>query len=130
MIIDRDKTCWLVVADGATAHFFVLQSRPFHIEPAPVAPLRSHASERHGSVPQEKKDRFAAKIAAAITDAKGKNLFQELVVLAPHHMLGEMRHDLNDSVRRLIRLELAGEWANLTPAELAAHLKPHLTPAA
>lgn len=129
MIIDRDKICWLMVADGATAKFFAVHTHPLHIEALPMTPLRSHATERHGAVPKEKKDRFAAKVAEAVNDAADKKLFQDLIVVAPHHMLGEMRQDFGPAARGMVILEIAGEWASMTPTDLAEHLKPHLMPA-
>ncbi len=129
MIIDRDKICWLLVCDGASAHFHVLQNRPLHIEPVPLPRLRNDASERHGSVPAEKKDRFAAEIAAAVSTAASKKLFQSLVLVAPPHMLGELRRDLGPEIQKMVVLEIASDWANLSSTDLAAHLKPHLMPA-
>ncbi|MHB1204980.1 MAG: host attachment protein [Rhodospirillaceae bacterium] len=129
MIIDRDKICWLLVCDGASAHFHALQNRPLHIEPIPSPPLRNHAHERHGAIPQEKEDRFAVQVAEAVATAASKKLFQTLVLVAPPHMLGELRQDLAPEIRKMIILEIAGEWANMTPTEIAVHLKPHLMPA-
>ena len=129
MIIDRDKICWLLVCDGASAHFHALQTRPLHIEPIPSPRLRNHATERHGAVPQEKEDRFAVQVAEAIATAASKKLFQMLVLVAPPHMLGELRQDLAPEIRKMIVLEIAGDWANMTPTEIGEHLKHRLMPA-
>jgi hypothetical protein len=130
MIIDRDKICWLLVGDGASATFFALQTRPLQIDPIPMAPLRNHASERHGAVPQDRKDRFTTQVAEALSAAAAKKLFQSLVLVAPSHMLGELRADLGPEIHKMITLEIVGDWANMSPAEIAGHLKPHVAPAA
>lgn len=130
MIIDRARICWLLAADGATAHFYALHTHPLHLEPVLTPPLRNHATERHGQVPEDRKDRFAVYIAEAIADAAAKKLFQDLVIAAPPRMLGDLRNHLDPAVHKLVRLEIGSEWANMTPTEIAKHLQPHLSPAA
>ena len=129
MIIDRDKICWLLVADSGSANFYFLQTHPLHIEQVPEPRLRSHDSQRHGAVHQEKKDRFTAKVAAAIAEVAGKKLLQSLIVVAPPHMLGELREDLTADLRHLISLEIPADWAAMNTSHIVEHLKAHLFPA-
>ncbi len=155
MVTKRIRT-WIVVADGARARFFTASEDGGRLVPARaadmVAPLsrrpardlksdkpgRSYSSSRNGvrhafEPPHDyhkiEKHRFAASLAEVLSEASESRAFDQLVLVAPHRSLGELRSLLSDRVKRQISQEIAKDLTNQTPARLWSQLQALMNPA-
>jgi protein required for attachment to host cells len=156
MVTKRIRT-WIVVADGARARFFMASEDGDSLVPARaadmVAPLsrrpardlksdkpgRSYSSSRSGvrhafEPPHDyhkiEKHRFAAALAKALDEASASKAFDQLVLVAPHRSLGELRTLLSARVKSQISQEIPKDLTNQTAARLWTQLQPLLDPGA
>ncbi|MFO0457270.1 MAG: host attachment protein [Alphaproteobacteria bacterium] len=83
-------------------------------------------SEPHIDARREVKEHFASRIADEINRARAKKFFDQLVVIAPPQMLGELRAHFNKETGAAIKAELSKELTQLSPRDLLAHLQENL----
>lgn len=151
--MQRQKRTWIVVADGARARFFspaedgktlVLartadmvapQSRRHTRDLVSDRPGRSFSSSRAGQRhsfeathdPHKlEKHKFIVELADMLDDACQRKDFDQLVLVAPHRSLGELRGLLSERVQRCIHKEIAKDLTGVTPSVLWGHLQPEL----
>lgn len=149
----RPAKTWIVVADGARARFFTPDGEPAKLLPTGPADLVAPASRqrtrdlksdrpgrsfsasrsgaRHAFEPPHdyhklEKHRFMATLAAALDDARGRRAFDDLILVAPHRSLGELRSLLSKRVLRSVRREVAKDLTNEPPSRLRRRLGPLL----
>lgn len=137
---------WILVADGETARFYLAEGRTARLEPAlpfefraPNPPAREQGTDRpgrvyesfgeahHGVEPRtdlhrEVKRKFAAEIADLLKTKARENVFDELVLIAPPKMMGDLRAALDERTRACVKTELAKDLTRLSPTELHTYL--------
>ena len=69
------------------------------------------------------KDRFATELASMLFQQLGKQKFDQLVIAAPPHALGELRKHMHKSVADRIIGEVHKDLTQLPVYEIEAHLK-------
>jgi len=151
MLKPRPKRTLIVVADGARARFFSPLGRTGGLRPAKLADMVSPASrmrtrdlksDRPGrgfsargdtrraafEPPHDyhklEKHRFALELAQALDRACERREFDQLVLVAPHRSLGELRKLLPARVKRRVKREVGKDLTNLTQARLWRELAP------
>jgi protein required for attachment to host cells len=149
----KQERTWIVVADGARARFFspaedgktlvparkadmvAPQSRQHTRDLVSDRPGRSFSSSRAGQRhsfeathdPHKlEKHKFTAALAGMLDEACERKDFDQLVLVAPHRSLGELRGLLSERVQRCIRKEIARDLTGVTPSTLWRHLQPEL----
>jgi protein required for attachment to host cells len=152
---ERRKRTLIVVADGARARFFsatpdarrLVSARQMDMA-APESRLRSHElrSDRPGRgfaaagsprraafEPQHdyqklEKHRFSLELARVLEDACDRHEFDQLVLVAPHRSLGELRKLLPGKVQAMVSREVAKDLTNETMPALWRRLSPIVRP--
>ena len=151
----KRPSTWIVVADGARARFFAPSDDTKRLVPVGSADLvapqsrqrtrdlksdkpgRSYASSRSGvrhalEPPHDyhklEKHRFTALLADALDAACGRREFDQLVLVAPHRSLGELRTLISKRVQARVRQEIAKDLTGETPASLWKHLATLVRP--
>lgn len=144
------RTTWLVVADGARAHFY--RSADGSLTPAlnhdlaaatrnPARDVQSdrpgrsfdsageghHAMEPPTDWKTHEKKQLAAAVAAELRQAVDRREFDRLVVVAPPEMLGHMRQVFDDRVKDLVDAEMGKDLTHLSTHQLAHQLKDVLS---
>lgn len=133
---------WVVVADGQRARVLTYSAhdtvlRPHnewlapgaHASPADVHPEHighGHAAAAHArhakdpqSAPQNRaKIDFAREVAHKIEEACRQKAFDALILVAPGHVLGEIRRDFTRAVQDKITCELAKDLTKTPTNEL------------
>ena len=143
---------WVLVADASQAHVLQIHSLDGPLTAVPdldmVAtdthgfardlnsdrPGRSFASadnrrsamEPHEDPHQAAKDRFARTVADRINRACTARQFAQLVVIAPPHMLGVLRHTFSEPVRAATAAEIDKDLVKADRADILAHVKSRL----
>lgn len=137
---------WVVVADAGRAKIY-RQARPgaaletaldhdfigHHPKPSAsedARPGRVHERKgeaRHAMEPTTDPKRvaqhaFAVDLAASLREAADAGQFEDLVLVAPPQMLGELRSSLDDRIRGKVIGELGKDLAKLKIHELPPHL--------
>lgn len=142
------KTTWVVIADGARA--FIMANKgpgtgltlvpgtlrekevPKTAELGSDKPGRSFESARtgirHAMEPrvdwhQFEKQKFAHSMAKLLDEARTRNAFDRLVLVAPPDTLGELRAKLDKHTQALITAEIAKDLTKHPAHELPDHLK-------
>lgn len=142
----KPQRTWILVADGSRAHVFenhgrgtgahAVTGRSYtHASDASHdlgrdRPTRTHESvgnARHAAEPksdphEKQKLDFARILAAEITAAHAANLFDHLVLVAPHPFLGALREALPKPVADVVKSEIAKDLTKTPVADLAGHL--------
>lgn len=141
------KTTWILVCDGARGRIFT-QPRP--LEPLSVVssaehpeshghtrdlgsdkPGRtqdsSHSGARHSMAPRVdwhafEKTRFAQEMAAVVEKAATAKAFDQLILVAPPRVLGDLRQALGSQAAALLAGDLDKDLTNLDGPEIAGHL--------
>lgn len=151
----RPQKTWIVVADGARARFFTPSEDAKKLVSALAAdmfaaearghssdlksdkPGRSYSSSRSGArhalePPHDyhklEKHKFTAELAKVLEKACERGEFDQLVLVAPHRSLGELRTLLSDRVSRRVRQEIAKDLTNETVANLWRRLASEVKP--
>lgn len=137
MILDRDRITWLVVADSVHTKIYRLHPHPFHLTAVPSdaiqgvdAVVQDLESDTHGGAQRHRKADFGHKIAHALNVARERELFQDLILVAPAVALGDIRSAIAPPVHKAVILEVTGEWTGLSETEILTHLRHHLMPLA
>jgi protein required for attachment to host cells len=139
------KTSWIVVADASRARVFSRTGRSALTEVATLvhpasrlhardlgtdAPGRQsgHGGRRHQVEPRNDPKEvetiaFAREIAKRVTAARVADEFDELVLIAPPHFLGDLRQMLDDPTRGRIAWTSSKDLAQADPATIEAELE-------
>ena len=147
----KQKTLWIVVADGMRARFFTLDRERPGLAPAGVPDLlaadvhgraldlksdrpgRSYSSARGGTrhaveprhdYHKSAKHKFSAVLAELLEDARRNKQYAELVLVAPRRSLGELRGLLSRGVKAALRQEVPKDLTKHTAAGLWRQLSP------
>jgi protein required for attachment to host cells len=87
----------------------------------PNAPVAS--MEPKNTAHQEMMMRFARHLADLLDKAALRNEYDELAIVAPARLLGQLREQLSNNVSTRLRSDLAKEIAHVPMSELPSHLK-------
>jgi protein required for attachment to host cells len=85
-----------------------------------------HAFESHHDPRKLEKHDFVRALAMAIDEALERHAFGRLAIAAPSRSIGEFRSVASPKVLKSLWREVPKELANLSEAELEAHLLPVL----
>lgn len=137
---------WIVVADGETARIYSALGRTARLEQAlpyelrmPDPPTReqgadkpgrvfdSHGAGRHAIQPhadwhREAKHQFAREIAELLKRKAQEDQFDELVVVAPPPVMGDLRKDFDEHTKARVKAEVTKDLTKLSPTELQDYL--------
>lgn len=137
---------WVLVADGKTARVFSAQGRTSRFEPAipfemrlpnpstreqgtdkPGRVFESQGGTRHSVEPRvdlhrEAKRTFAEEIAALLKEKTREKAFDELLLIAPPQMMGDLRAALDGPTRARVKGEVVKDLTKLSPSELHDYL--------
>ena len=140
------KTTYVLIADGARARLFVVEEGTADLKPAlgqefigTNLPSREIGSDRPGrsfdsagfgrhameppTDPHRHAERvFAQEVAAVLEDARRRNEFQHLVVVAPPKALGDLRAGFSDALRDRVTAELHKDLTKIPIHDLPSHL--------
>jgi protein required for attachment to host cells len=146
----KQNRTWIVVADGARARILLYLGRAagvrqladgdFHDDHAPTHELvtdrqpRVHESvglARHAVEPRIDPHRwgklqFLKRVAHHLSDAAKRSEFEHLVVVAPSPALGELRKDFTPQLHKMLRAEIAKDYAYQTNDYVFDHIKDDL----
>lgn len=139
------KVTWVVVADGARAHFFASEDGTLRaaLDHDVVASTRSpgrdaesdrpgrsfesanaarHAMEPPTDWKTKERQRLARAVADELLNAVNRKAFDRLVVAAAPEMLGELRGTMDAQVARLVVAEIDKDLTHLKVHQLPEHL--------
>jgi protein required for attachment to host cells len=140
------KKTYVLIADGVRARLFVVESGTAGLKPAlgreligtnlpsreigsdrPGRSVGSAGSGRHAMEPPTDPHRhaeraFAQEVAAVLEDARRRNDFQHLVVVAPPKALGDLRAEFSDALRDRVTAELHKDLTKVPIHDLPSHL--------
>lgn len=141
-------TTWILVADGWHARVFAQavpggrladvtpaglehqDARGFSRERGDDRPGRAfdpgsgspHAMEPRVDPHQREERRFATQVARVLEAAAERRAYEKLVLVAPPRMLGDLRAEIGDGVRKRVVGEAHKELMKLPAAELERHV--------
>ena len=153
MSIDMKPT-WVVVMDSSAAHFYRMHRDAHgvgHIDAAAdpmVSDLHRHSRDlksdepgrgfsaansaaRHAMEPPhdyhklEKHD-FVRAVAGALKSAHDGHKFERLVLVAPARSIGELRHELAETVKKTVWREIGKDLVKLNDQELWDRIEAEL----
>ena len=140
------NSVWLVVADNSRARIFTMESRKGPIDEIKsivhtaarmherdmTSDLPGRSSGRGGAgshiyqdetSPKEQENiNFARQLAHELDEARKKNVFNQLILVAPPEFLGKLRQQLSTQTQKLTCLELAKNLSALNAVEIRKHL--------
>ncbi len=142
---------WVVVADGEHARIVApredgalqtherIDSKSAHLRSSDLAtdrPGRVHESvsaTRHGEAPRTDphdaaKDRFGKDLGAFLLRSSREGAFDELVLVAPSHILADLQGSLDKPASDKLRGALAKDLTKVPDHELQPHLHEWVRP--
>jgi len=144
----KQKTTWVLVADGARARIFtrnhtVLNDATGHdyvgenlkdSEHGPDKPGRGFESSnptRHAYQPrtdwhQYQKELFAKELCQVLEKANEKAEFDELIIISPPKTLGDIRANLCKQTLSKVKAEITKDVTKLSEHDLALYLEKEL----
>ncbi len=87
---------------------------------------KAHSLNDSGSIKDHHADMFAKEVAGMLVDGKHKNMFANLVLVAPPKFLGLLRKNLDKSTSEKVCYELNKDLSKLGAAELRSCLPKRL----
>ncbi|MFT7009756.1 MAG: protein required for attachment to host cells [Colwellia sp.] len=75
---------------------------------------------------QKESEKFAHEIASYLEKSRTDNKFSQLVVVAAPKFLGQLRHELSDSCKRMIVSEYDKNISHIRTSDLRTHLPSKL----
>jgi protein required for attachment to host cells len=123
----------VVVADGSRARFFTTDAEMVELTELPSIANKQHAAHRHkgqgtaDSGHHDEESRFAKEVAAHLAAEGGKKAFRDLVLVAPPHMLGDLRGALPKQVALQVTATVPKDLVGDERHTLAKHLRTLLT---
>ena len=126
-------------ADNALHTFEAIDSTSVHkhdrdlVSDRPGRSFESGQTARHAYTPRSDphemaKEDFARLIAQRVNDDSAEDLFNELVVVAPAHVLSELTGGLDAPTKAKLRGTLAKDLVKTPDHELWPHLKEWVAP--
>ena len=82
-----------------------------------------HAEEPRTDPHRYEKRRFAHELAGFLEDGRKHDLIGQLFIVAPPQMLGDLREEFSDELKKLVKTELAKDLSMLPPHEIEQHLE-------
>ncbi len=142
----KKKTTWVVIADGARSSVYINSGRgtglrvlsQFESEGGrrPTRDLGTgkpgrgfapsgarHAFDDPEDWHEQEKRLFARDVAKYINNAAERKSFDQLVIVAPSKIMGELRDSLSQGARKKLKAELTKDLTNTPPPELPAYFK-------
>ena len=138
---------WYVIADGGRARFVArdeqgayrtVQSfvaaemhkrshelgldRPARVKES--ANSARHAVEPRRDLHEAAKEAFLALVAEEIEAAHGRDQFDRLVLIAPHGVLTELKHELSRPMAKIVVKDVQKDLTKVPDHELTEHLVP------
>ena len=127
---------WILVADGQTARlepalpYEMRMPNPPTREQGAERPGRAyessgkarHAVEPHVDWHREAKRSFAGELADLLGQKARDNAFDELVLIAPPQMMGDLRDALDGATKARVKTEVTKDLTQLTAIELHDYL--------
>lgn len=123
----------VVVADGSRARFFSTDAEMLELVELPELPNKQHSAHRHKSTGapdsghHSEEGKFASEIAAHLGAEANKKAFRDLVLVAPPHMLGDLRDALPKQVALHVTATVPKDLVGDARNELGKHLRSLLT---
>lgn len=123
----------VVVADGSRARFFSTDAEMLELIELPTLTNKQHSEHRHkaagaaDSGHHSEEGKFAVEIATHLASEGGKKAFRDLVLVAPPHMLGDLRNALPKQVALQVTATVPKDLVGDARNELAKHLRSLLT---
>lgn len=104
-----------------------LQAEPIEFQDEPGRSVESVGSARHAIAPhtdpkQDNRQNFTRDIAKRLNEEFGKNGFENLVLIAPPKVLGDLRPALGEVLQKALIAEAAKELVKVPEKELANYL--------
>ena len=150
----QQKRVWILVADAARARFFASGGEVDGIRAVDDSELENtdllrhtrdagsdrpgrsyesvggarHAQEPRIDLHRQEKERFARKIADFIATSARSDRFDELILVAPPQLLGELRDALDQQAASRVMREVAKDLMKLPARQLAAQLRSLVRP--
>jgi protein required for attachment to host cells len=149
--MSKARCTWVMVADAAQARFFVSEGGQLRLNDEaslddPTAHVRSHdlVSDRPGRTMESvggahhaeeprvdphraAKAAFAKRVADFVEKSAIADKFDDLVMVAPPQMLGDLRNALGRHAAARLVGTAPKDLTKIPAAELKAHLQPLLT---
>jgi protein required for attachment to host cells len=142
---------WIVVADGEHARIVApredgalqthdrVDSKSAHLRSSdlgadhPGRVQESASAARHGAEPrtdphEAAKERFARDLGAWLLQSSRQGAFDELVLVAPSHILADLRDSLDKTASDKLRGVLARDLTKIPDHELQPHLSEWVHP--
>jgi protein required for attachment to host cells len=135
VLVGDGKRALLLRNQGSPAHVHLSLEREVHHEDPPTREL---GTDRPGRKPgadgvsrsaieqtdyhQQAETRFAADVAATLYEMEHAHEFDDLVVVAPPKMLGDLRAAMHPEVARLIVAEIPKDLVSQPLPEIARHI--------
>ena len=139
------RRTWVLLADASRAKLFEmrglekpvlfreLEHRESREQGRDLIGNRPNASQHHlegdtrarwspGSLRTVESERFARELTALLEKARAENAFDELVVSAPPHLLGELRGQFSKALMEQVVKTDARRWVDARPEELLSGL--------
>lgn len=139
------KATWVLIADGARAHFYVegggglvpaldhdlaVSTRAAPRQAGTDRPGRAFDSAGNGRHAMEpptpwrvhEKRLLARAIATELRHARDRHAVEGVVVVAPPEMLGDLRDAFEPALRRLVVAEVGKDLTHVALPDLPAHL--------
>lgn len=136
------KSNWIVMANASLAHIYSVDEKR-HVQ---LLHLLEHADSRkknadlvsdkqghyqskslaHGSysphhTPKDvESEHFAIEIAQLLEHAKNENSYHHLIIIAPPHFEGQLKHHLHKAVLQQVQLFVSKDYAHLDKQQFAA----------
>lgn len=143
------KLTWIVVADSSRARIFTADSPSSPLEeiedlshtegrlhdreitsdlPGRIKSANEigHAYEQRTDPKQHEVDNFARYIAQHLEEARNKNRFEQLIIVAGPSFLGMLRNHLQEQTKKRVCFELDKEITALSAADIRQHLPKYL----
>jgi protein required for attachment to host cells len=86
----------------------------------------SHAIEPHTSAVEKVEQRFARELNTMLEHGRVEHRYDHLIIAAPPHFLGALRHSMDKNVQACILAELDKDMCALPTHSIKAQLAPQL----
>jgi protein required for attachment to host cells len=141
---------WITVADGGQARILLNTGRANGVQPVPHAvfrdsheashelgterPPRVHESQggvRHAIEPrsdphEQRKEQFLLKLSRFLNEAHRNKEFDSLIVVAPAHALGSLRHHFSTEVTKSVIAETVHDYSHQDNETIYKNIKDSL----
>lgn len=144
------KSTWIIVADNCRARIFSTETSSSPLEEIEdmthpegrmhdreitqdlpgkiknVGGIGGHAFEQPTDPKKHEAANFAHRIAHYLTEAHNANRFSRLLIIAEPSLLGMLRNEMPEQVKRQISFELDKNITSLSAADIREHLPVYL----